>query len=67
MGHAKELITVDVYGDNANIMPEEILELLSYMEDVLPGREKECGMKPDVLDTVIDVGLYLPRKDSEQD
>lgn len=67
MGHAKELITVDVYGDNTNIMPEEIPELLSYMEDVMPGREEECGMKPDVLDTVIDVGLYLPPKDSERD
>lgn len=33
MGHAKELITVDVYGDNRNIIPDEIPELLSYMED----------------------------------
>lgn len=30
MGHAKELITMDVYGDNANIFPEEIPELLSF-------------------------------------
>ena len=30
MGHAKELITMDVYADNANIIPEEIPELLSY-------------------------------------
>lgn len=67
MGHSKELITVDVYGDNTNIMPDEIPELLSYMEDVLPEREEECGMKSDVLDNVIDVGLCLPRKDSEQD
>lgn len=52
---------------NANIMPEEIPELLSYMEDVLPEREGECGMKSDVPDTVIDVGRYLPRKVSEQD
>ena len=36
MGHAKELITVDVYGDNKNIIPEEIPELLSYMEEVAP-------------------------------
>jgi integrase len=28
MGHAKELITMDVYADNANIIPEEIPELL---------------------------------------
>lgn len=34
MGHAKEWITVDVYGDNANITPEEIPELLAYMDEV---------------------------------
>ncbi|MCC8103998.1 MAG: hypothetical protein LIP11_17710 [Clostridiales bacterium] len=28
MGHAKEIITMDVYGDNANIIPVEIPELL---------------------------------------
>lgn len=33
MEHAKELITVDVYGDNRNIIPDEIPELLSYMKD----------------------------------
>ena len=31
MGHARELITMDVYGDNGNIIAEEIPpELLSY-------------------------------------
>ena len=41
MGHAKELITVDVYGDNQNIIPEEIPELLSYMDDVMPKKKDE--------------------------
>lgn len=36
MGHAKELVTVDIYGDNSNIIPEEIPELLAYMKDVMP-------------------------------
>lgn len=39
MGHAKERITMDVYGDNANIIPEEIPKLLSYMEEVMPEKE----------------------------
>ena len=35
MGHAKELVTVDIYGDNSYIIPEEIPELLAYMKDVM--------------------------------
>ena len=64
MGHAKELITVDVYGDNANIIPEKIPELLSYMDEVMPRKENNCGMKSEVLDTVIAVEDYLPQKNS---
>lgn len=62
MGHAKELVTVDIYGDNANIIPEEIPELLAYMKDVMPSEEMQKGLSPNVLDTVIDVEMYLPRK-----
>lgn len=58
MGHAKELITVDVYGDNRNIIPEEIPELLSYMEDVMPEKKAGGGM-PDVLEGVVETGEYL--------
>ena len=54
MGHARELITMDVYGDNGNIIAEEIPpELLSYMEEVLP--EKKKDNTEDVLDTMINV------------
>ena len=52
--HARELITMDVYGDNGNIIAEEIPpELLSYMEEVLP--EKKKDNTEDVLDTMINV------------
>ena len=67
MGHVKELITGDVYGDNANIIPEEIPELLSYMDEVMPRKEDNCGMKSEVLDTVIAVEDYLPQKNSGPD
>lgn len=54
MGHARELITMDVYGDNGNIIAEEIPpELLSYMEEVLP--EKKKDNIENVLDTLINV------------
>lgn len=47
MGHAKELVTVDIYGDNSNIIPEEIPKLLAYMKDEMPleGRQKGSGLE----------------------
>lgn len=58
MGDARELITMDVYGDNGNIIAEEIQpELLSYMEEVLP--EKKKDNTENVLDTLINVEKFL--------
>ena len=66
MGHAKELITVDVYGDNQNIIPEEIPELTSYIDDVLPKKTDESSMELEVLDTVMEVELYLQQIDAQE-
>ena len=52
---------MDVYGDNANIIPEDIPELLSYMNEVMPdksGDDTEIGI-PDIL---IDTDPYLPKQ-----
>lgn len=38
MKYAKEIITMDVYGDNDNIIPEEMPEFLAYMDEVMPNR-----------------------------
>ena len=65
MGHAKELITLDIYGDNSNIIPEEVPELLSYMEDVVPKKDTKQSMEANVLDTVIDVGSFLSKTGSD--
>ncbi len=62
MGHAKELITMDVYGDNANIIPEEIPELLSYMDEVMPDKSRDDDSESNMQDIVIDVDRYLPEK-----
>lgn len=59
MGHAKELITMDVYGDNVNIIPEEIPELLSYMEEVMPKRANTDSDKDQIQDTVINIEEIL--------
>ena len=48
---------MDVYGDNGNIIAEEIPpELLSYMEEVLP--EKKKDNTENVLDTMINVEKF---------
>lgn len=66
MGHAKELITMDVYGDNQNIIPEEIPELTSYIDDVLPKKTDEYSVELEVLDTVMEVEQYLQQIDAEE-
>ena len=52
---------MDVYGDNANIIPEEIPELLSYMNEVMPQKSGSSG-EDRMLDTVIDTAGLLTEK-----
>lgn len=71
MGHARELITIDVYGDNTNIIPEEIPELTSYMEEVMPkkaaqGFDSETNGE-EVFDTLIDMEEFLPERAMRSD
>ena len=65
MRHAKELITVDVYGDNQNIIPEEIPELLSYMEGVMPKKNDTPNQQDKILDADIAMEEYLPMRRKE--
>lgn len=66
MGHAGELITVDVYGDNVNIIPEEIPELVSYMDEVMPKKDAQDiaaeTNQEDLSDTLVDMESFLPVK-----
>lgn len=57
MGHAKEIITMDVYGDNRNIILDEIPELLEYMDEVIPEKCDTDSQK--ILDANIDIAEYL--------
>jgi hypothetical protein len=57
MGHSKEIITMDVYGDNQGIIADGVPEIEEYMETVLPDRrEKHPNDQSDVL---IDLEWYL--------
>ena len=36
MGHAKEIITLDIYGDNAQIIADGVEEIQPFMNEVMP-------------------------------
>lgn len=36
MGHAKEIITLDVYADNAQIIADGVQDMQGFIDDVLP-------------------------------
>ena len=48
MGHASEIITVDVYGDNKNIVCESLPLLDAYIDEVIPKEEVTNLEKIDV-------------------
>lgn len=60
MGHAKEIITMDIYGDNKNIIAEEIPELEEFIEEVLP--KKQDYRFVNLLEFEVDISDYLPVK-----
>lgn len=39
MGYAKEIITIDVYGDNREIIEDCLESLEPFIEEVLPEKE----------------------------
>lgn len=59
MGHAKELITMDVYGDKKGIIADCVDELQPFIDEVMPKEEGEDLFVSEVLDTVISVENYL--------
>ena len=55
-----------MYGDNANIIPEEIPELLSYMDEVMPDKSKDDDPGSTMQDIMIDADKYLPKRHREK-
>lgn len=60
MGHAKEIVTVDTYGDNRGIIADAVPELHEYMKDVMPEARDEEKFKEELLEIVVDASEYLP-------
>ena len=59
MGHAKELITMDVYGDNRGILADCVDELQPFIEEVLPNEEQDNTFVTESIDVVINAKSYL--------
>ncbi len=60
MGHAKEIITMDVYADNRGIIADGVPEIEEYMKEVLPNLKEIENFKKELLEIVIDVTEFLP-------
>lgn len=58
LGHAKEIITIDVYGDNKEIISGDTPELEKFIKDVLP-EEDMCDSEARVMSNPIDISSYL--------
>ena len=59
MGHAKEIITMDVYADNRGIIVDGVPEIEAYMKEVLPNMEEKESFKKELLEIVMDVTEFL--------
>lgn len=60
MGHAGELITMDVYGDNKGIIADGVPEIEEYMKEVLPNPGEKERFKRELLEIMIDVTEFFP-------
>ena len=53
MGHAKEIITIDVYGDKQEIIEDCLEALEPFIDEVLPEEEEEFDLSAmDYMDSV---------------
>ena len=59
MGHAKEIITMDVYGDNKGIIEDCIPEIIDFIDEVMPEEDVDEKFKKELLEIVIDKTEYL--------
>lgn len=59
MGHAKEIITMDVYGDNKRIIEDCIPEIIDFIDEVMPEEDVDEKFKKELLEIVIDTTEYL--------
>lgn len=59
MGHAKELITLDVYGDNREIIADCVDEIQPFIDDVLPSKEDDQPLAQELLEISVPAEDYF--------
>ena len=59
MGHAKEIITMDVYGDNRGIIADCVDEIQPFIDEVLPTEDEDSVIKTENIEVVISADDYL--------
>ena len=59
MGHAKEIITMDVYGDNRGIIADCVDEIQPFIDEVLPTEDEDSEIKTENIEVVILADDYL--------
>ena len=59
MGHAKEIITLDVYGDNRGIIADCVDEIQAFIDEVLPTEDLDREVQTENIDVVISAEDYL--------
>ena len=59
MGHAKEIITLDVYGDNREIIADCVDEIQPFIDEVLPNENLDLELQTENIDVVISAEDYL--------
>ena len=59
MGHAKEIVTLDVYADKQSIIADGIPEIETYMKEVIPADEERQTFEDDIRSIVADVSEYI--------
>lgn len=59
MGYAKEIITLDVYGDNREIIADCVDEIQAFIDEVLPTEDLDREVQTENIDVVISAEDYL--------
>lgn len=59
LGHAHEILTIDVYGDNPGIISDCIPEIADFIDEVVPDEKTDDKYKEELLDIVADAEKYL--------
>ncbi len=59
MGHAKEIITMDVYGDNRGIIADCVDEIQPFIDEVMPKEEADEELRTENMDIVISAEDYF--------